>query len=144
VLKNVLDASPLGTKTYLETEYGVPFTANGFGGWFRDRCNEADLHVCTAHALRRAGATFAAENGATVSQLMAILGWATAKAGCPLRRGGEPTKDRQLRNAPDRSERWMNRIVPLVVDQVSHHQESQWLMKWLVGRAGLEPATRPL
>jgi hypothetical protein len=79
VLKNVLDVSPLGTKTYLETEYGVPFTSNGFGGWFRDRCDEADLHACTAHGLRRAGATFAAENGATVSQLMAIFGWATAK-----------------------------------------------------------------
>ena len=79
VLKNVLDVSPLGTTTYLETEYGVPFTANGFGGWFRDRCDEADLHLCTAHGLRRAGATFAAENGATVSQLMAIFGWATAK-----------------------------------------------------------------
>jgi integrase len=79
VLKNVLDVSPLGTKTYLETEYGVPFTSNGFGGWFRDRCDEADLYACTAHGLRRAGATFAAENGATVSQLMAIFGWATAK-----------------------------------------------------------------
>jgi hypothetical protein len=78
-LKNVLDGSPVGAKSYLETEYGVPFTANGFGGWFRDRWDEADLHVCTAHGLRRAGATFAAENGATVSQLMAIFGWATAK-----------------------------------------------------------------
>jgi hypothetical protein len=38
VLKNVLDVSPLGTTTYLETEYAFPFTSNGFGGWFRDRC----------------------------------------------------------------------------------------------------------
>jgi integrase len=34
VLKNVLDVSPLGTKTYLETEYGVPFTAMGSAGGF--------------------------------------------------------------------------------------------------------------
>lgn len=79
VLKAVLDASPLGTKTFLVTERGVPFTANGFGNWFRDRCDEAGLKQCTAHGLRRAGATFAAENGATVPQLMAIFGWETAK-----------------------------------------------------------------
>ena len=79
VLQKVLDASPLGVRAFLETEYGVPFTANGFGGWFRDRCDEAGLTHCTAHGLRRAGATFAAENGATVPQLMAIFGWATAK-----------------------------------------------------------------
>jgi len=79
VLKAVLDASPLGTKTFLETARGVPFTANGFGNWFRERRDEAGLKHCTAHGLRRAGATFAAENGATVPQLMAIFGWETAK-----------------------------------------------------------------
>jgi integrase len=31
VLKNVLDVSALGTHMYLETEYGLPFTSNGFG-----------------------------------------------------------------------------------------------------------------
>jgi hypothetical protein len=25
--------------TFLETEYGKPFTAAGFGNWFRDRCD---------------------------------------------------------------------------------------------------------
>lgn len=79
VLKAVLDATPLDTKTFLETTRGVPFTANGFGGWFRERCDEAKLKHCTAHGLRRAGATFAAENSATAPQLMAIFGWETAK-----------------------------------------------------------------
>jgi hypothetical protein len=31
----------------------------------------------TAHGLRKAGATIAAENGATVHQLMAIYDWST-------------------------------------------------------------------
>jgi integrase len=31
----------VGTSTFLVTEYGRPFTAAGFGNWFRDRCNEA-------------------------------------------------------------------------------------------------------
>ena len=79
VLKDVLSASPLGEKAFLETSRGKPFTSNGFGNWFRDRCDEAGLSQCTAHGLRRAAATFAAENGATIPQFMAIFGWETAK-----------------------------------------------------------------
>src|SRR5262249_42172880 len=77
VLQEVLDASPTGPMTFLMTEQGKPFTANGFGNWFRDRCNEADLPHCSAHGLRKSGATFAAENGATPHQLMSIYGWLT-------------------------------------------------------------------
>jgi hypothetical protein len=45
--------------------------------WFRDRFSEVDLPKCTAHGLKKAGATIAAENGATASQLMAIFDWST-------------------------------------------------------------------
>lgn len=34
---------------------------------------------CSAHGLRKAGATIAANNGATAHQLMAIFGWDTIK-----------------------------------------------------------------
>lgn len=78
-LQTFLEASPLGDKAYLETEFGKPFTANGFGNWFRKRCDEAKLPQCSAHGLRKAGATIAAENGATEQQLMAIYGWESAK-----------------------------------------------------------------
>jgi integrase len=61
----------------LITQYGKPFTAKGFGNWFRDRCNEAGLPHCTPHGLRKAGATILAENGATTAQLMAIYDWST-------------------------------------------------------------------
>jgi hypothetical protein len=37
------------------------------------------LPDCTAHGLRKAGATIAAENGATPHQLKAIFGWSTLK-----------------------------------------------------------------
>lgn len=76
-LSGVMSASPEGSLTFLETEYGQPFTAKGFQNWFRDRCDEAGLHHCTAHGLRKAAATIAAENGATVNQLMAIFDWDT-------------------------------------------------------------------
>jgi integrase len=37
------------------------------------------LYHCSAHGLRKAGATIAANNGATAHQLMAIFGWDTIK-----------------------------------------------------------------
>jgi integrase len=78
-LADVLAGSPLGDLTFLVTDFGHAFTANGFGNWFRKRCNEAGLPHCTAHGLRKAGATIAAENGATDRQLMALYDWTSAK-----------------------------------------------------------------
>jgi hypothetical protein len=63
--------------TFLETAHGKPFSEAGFGNWFRDRCDEAGLPQCTAHGLKKAGATIAAENGATTRQLMAMFDWDT-------------------------------------------------------------------
>lgn len=77
-LARILAAGPTGALTFLETEYGKAFTANGFGGWFRKRCDEAGLPHCSAHGLRKAGAVIAAERGATDRQLMALYGWTTA------------------------------------------------------------------
>jgi site-specific recombinase XerD len=74
-LAQIISASPVGGLTFLVTEYGRPFTAAGFGQWFRDRCDEAGLSECSAHGLRKAGAVRAAENGATAHELMAMFGW---------------------------------------------------------------------
>jgi integrase len=76
-LQRIIDASSCGDLTYIVTEYGRPFSAAGFGNKFREWCNEADLLHCSAHGLRKAGATLAAENGATAHQLMAVFGWLT-------------------------------------------------------------------
>jgi integrase len=78
VLAEVIKASTTGDLTLLVTEYGKPFTSAGFGNWFRKRCDEAELPHCTAHGLKKAGATLAAEAGATDRQLMAMFDWATA------------------------------------------------------------------
>jgi hypothetical protein len=61
------------------TAFGKPFSNAGFGNWFRDRCNKAGLLHCSAHGLRKAGASFAAVNGATEKQLMALFGWQPSK-----------------------------------------------------------------
>ena len=78
-LQAVLDASNVGDLTFLVTSRGRPFTAAGFGNWFRDRCNEAGLPHCSCHGLRKAGAALAAEQGATTHELMAIFGWLTMR-----------------------------------------------------------------
>jgi integrase len=78
-LAEVIAQSPTGDLTFLVTEHGKPFSAAGFGNWFRDRCDEAGLKHCSAHGLRKAGATIAAENGATDRQLMALYDWTSEK-----------------------------------------------------------------
>lgn len=43
----------VGLTTLLVTEYGKPFTAAGFGQWFKQQCVRAGLLQCTAHGLRK-------------------------------------------------------------------------------------------
>jgi integrase len=75
-LSRAIDAMPsVGIQTYLVTEYGKPFTAEGFGNWFRKRCDEAGLPHCSAHGLRKAAATRAAQSEATQQGLKAVGGW---------------------------------------------------------------------
>jgi integrase len=79
VLAEIVAATQTGDLHFLVTDYGQPFTAAGFGGKFRDWCNQANLPHCTAHGLRKAGATIAAENGATDRMLMAMYGWTSSQ-----------------------------------------------------------------
>jgi integrase len=78
-LQRIIDASPCGDMTFLVNDLGRPFTDAGFGNKMRDWSNQAGLPGRTAHGVRKAGATIAAENGATAHQLMAIFGWDTLK-----------------------------------------------------------------
>lgn len=78
VLAATIAASETGDLTFLVTERGTPFVKESFGNWFREACRKAGCPG-SAHGLRKAGATRAAENGATVNQLMALFGWKTEK-----------------------------------------------------------------
>jgi integrase len=91
-LQESIDATPTGELTFLVTERGIGFTAAGFGNWFRERCDEARLHNCSAHGLRKASATRAAENGATANQLMAMFGWLSVKEAERYTRGAQRKK----------------------------------------------------
>lgn len=79
-LRQVLDASgPFEHLAYLVTEFGKPFSVKGLSNRIKKWCVEAGLPHCSVHGLRKAGATIAAENGATEMQLMAIYGWESPK-----------------------------------------------------------------
>lgn len=69
-----IEASPTGDLTYITTAKGKPYTKDSFGNWFRRQCEEAGVPG-SAHGLRKAGATRAADNGATEAELEALFGW---------------------------------------------------------------------
>jgi integrase len=73
-LMQALEALPRSNMTFLVTERGAPFTGPGFGNWFRDRCDEAELPQCSGHGLRKLAATRLAEAGCSERQIMAITG----------------------------------------------------------------------
>ena len=76
-LRAAIEAMPaVGIKTFLVSQWGKPYTKDGFGNWFREQCIAAKLpDECRAHGLRKAIARRAAELEATQQQLKAIGGW---------------------------------------------------------------------
>lgn len=76
-LKAAISAMPaVGIKTLLVTQWGKPFSPDGFGNWFREQCIAAGLpNECRAHGLRKAIARRASELEATQQQLKALGGW---------------------------------------------------------------------
>jgi integrase len=91
-LREAIAATPTGLTTFLVTEFGKPFSGNGFGNRFKKWCVEAGLPHCSAHGLRKAGATFAAENGASDKQLMAMFGWKSPKQASKYTEAAEKTR----------------------------------------------------
>jgi integrase len=78
-LQEALDLVPPTQLTFLQTEYGKPFTVAGFGGWFRDKCDQAGLQGLSAHGLRKALLTIGANMNLTDRELMAVAGHESAK-----------------------------------------------------------------
>ncbi len=77
-LQEAIDAGPAGDMIYLLTEYGKPFKKDGFGNWFRSKCDAAGISK-SSHGLRKNAAQRLAEDGASEHQLMAIMGWTDIK-----------------------------------------------------------------
>jgi integrase len=78
-LQAIIDATPSDQLTYLTTQFGKPFTAAGFGNWFRQQYNDAGLPHCSAHGLRKAAARRLAEAGCTEHEIASITGHASLR-----------------------------------------------------------------
>ncbi len=74
-LAESIDATDISGLAFLQTEYARPFTAAGFGNWFRRQCDTAGIAKgYSAHGLRKAAGRRLADAGATAHQIMAVLG----------------------------------------------------------------------
>src|SRR6516164_4113827 len=69
MLRTIIDATPSGHLTFLVTEFGKPFAVAGFGNWFREQCDVANLHHCSFHGLRKAASVRLAEAGCTPHEI---------------------------------------------------------------------------
>lgn len=76
-LQKSISTTPTGPQNFIINAYGKPFsTPENFGTWFAKQCGKAGLpEHCRAHGLRKAGATIAANNGASAHELCAMYGW---------------------------------------------------------------------
>ena len=74
-LLEVLEKARHNHVTIVNTEFGKPFTVDGFSSFMRDAIRAAGLPLdCQPHGLRKAAGRRLAEAGCTTKQIMAVLG----------------------------------------------------------------------
>ena len=137
-------ATAPGNMTFLVTEFGKPFTAAGFGNWFRERCNEAGLRHCLAHGLRKAASRRLAEFGCTVHEVAAITCHASLREGSAIYEGRRPEAARYVGSGKDQEGNieWLTgRKVSQLGEIFMQYQRSNSVV---APRAGFEPATNRL
>jgi integrase len=78
-LASIIAETATSNLTFLVTDQGKPYSAAGFGNWFRDQCRAAGLHGCSAHGLRKAAARRLAEAGCSAHETSAITGHASLR-----------------------------------------------------------------
>ena len=77
-LRKALDAAPREHITVINTEFGQPFTIDGFSGFMRGAIRAAGLPLdCKPHGLRKTLGRLLADAGASAHDIMAALGHTT-------------------------------------------------------------------
>ena len=77
-LRAALDAAPRSRVCIITTEFGRPFTVDGFGGFMRDAMTAAGLPLdCKPHGLRKTLGRKLADAGVSAQDIMAALGHTT-------------------------------------------------------------------
>jgi integrase len=78
-LVEALAHAPRNNLTFLTTGQGAPYSAAGFGNWFREQCDAAGLKGRSAHGLRKAAARRLAEAGNSTKRIQSVTGHKTLK-----------------------------------------------------------------
>jgi integrase len=73
-LAATIAAGPTGELSIIASKKGQPIRKEVLGNLFKEACRAAGINK-SAHGIRKAAATRAANNGATVATLEAIFGW---------------------------------------------------------------------
>jgi integrase len=73
-LAEIIAAGPTGDLSIIASKKGQPLRKEVVGNLFKEPCEAAGI-TKSAHGVRKAAATRAANNGATVAALEAIFGW---------------------------------------------------------------------
>lgn len=77
-LQKALEAAPRKHVTVINTEYGKPYTVDGFSRFMRDAITAAGLPLdCQPHGLRKTLGRMLADAGASAHDIMAALGHTT-------------------------------------------------------------------
>ncbi len=77
-LNQILGATDRKHLTIINTEFGKPFTVDGYSQWLRDAITGAGLPLdCQPHGLRKAAGRRLAEAGCSAHEIMSVLGHKT-------------------------------------------------------------------
>lgn len=74
-LAATVKAGPTADLAWVSNSHGRPFVKEAFGNAFRDACRDAGITGKSAHGLRKAMASMAAELGASEEMMQAWFGW---------------------------------------------------------------------
>jgi integrase len=112
-LVRALKMAPRTNLTFLVTATGRPFSGASFTNWFKQQCRLAGLPQCSAHGLRKTGATRLANAGCSTDQIKAVTGHKSnevarytraadqqrlARQALSIQLGAEQTASRKLSN----------------------------------------------
>ncbi len=109
-LMEALAHAPRDNLTFLTTGQGAPYSAAGFGNWFREQCDAAGLKGRSAHGLRKAAARRLAEAGNSTKRIQSVTGHKTLKEveRYTLAADQQRLADEAIETMPGRSDREQN------------------------------------
>jgi integrase len=102
-LRETIDASRTGDLAFIVTRRGTPWNKGALGTAFVEAAKAAGIHGKSAHGMRKAAATRAADNGATERELEAIFGWSGGRMATHYTRNAN--RDRLAAGAIDKLDR---------------------------------------